>query len=398
MHLGAGWFPRAFNGFKEAGYDVTRAHFVKTAERDAEGNVVKVGGGAVGHWMFDSLKKLREGAKLKVAKGKHGVKGAEVTFSHAVGDVGAMHAGNPGCMFQAASQFNCLEFVSTKQNPEDGISRYAMDRTQGPVCAIACPYGTAFRNYVVECEGEMGQRHEAQLDGLMEFARYLKNVPDNQLSANGARGKYYTNTNGYVDSDQARLSELTDKIKAYSKEERGQLRDKIRIGVHCGTEVGYYGTGDAPSPPVLVGQAYCSALAVGYSRTHPQHWEAFARVVLEAAYEATLWAAVLNHDFASPAPPKVFLTKLGGGVFGNEAKWIVEAIQSAIAEFQKHTHRGVPLDVVLVHYGAEEAAYTGVEYVAPGRASSEPFVPVYAPYTNDSEHSLDAFHQRVLTK
>ena len=31
--------------------------------------------------------------------------------------------------------------------PEQGITAYASDKTQGPVCAMACPAGTLFRNY-----------------------------------------------------------------------------------------------------------------------------------------------------------------------------------------------------------------------------------------------------------
>eukprot|EP01045_Picozoa_sp_COSAG04_P042458 COSAG04_NODE_13423_length_606_cov_210.532544_1_plen_48_part_10 len=48
-------------------------------------------------------------------------------------------------MFQVASQFNCLEMVSPGDQPEAGITRYALDHTQGPVCAMACPAGTVYR-------------------------------------------------------------------------------------------------------------------------------------------------------------------------------------------------------------------------------------------------------------
>ena len=57
------------------------------------------------------------------------------------------HSENKGATFQAASQFNGLEFVGPKVTPEKGIQRYVNDRTQGPACAIGCPAGTVFRNY-----------------------------------------------------------------------------------------------------------------------------------------------------------------------------------------------------------------------------------------------------------
>jgi hypothetical protein len=57
-----------------------------------------------------------------------------------------------GATFQAASQFNCLEFASADGVPEKGIAVYELDCTQGPACAIACAASTAstaYRNYLV---------------------------------------------------------------------------------------------------------------------------------------------------------------------------------------------------------------------------------------------------------
>ena len=40
----------------------------------------------------------------------------------------------------------------------------------------------------------------------------------------------------------------------------------------------------------VVSQAFCSALPVSYNPHIPSvHWKAFALLVLEAAYEATMW-------------------------------------------------------------------------------------------------------------
>jgi hypothetical protein len=49
---------------------------------------------------------------------------------------------------------------------------------------------------------------------------------------------------------------------------------------------------------------------------------------LEAAYEATLWAAVLNAQRG--APNIVFLTLLGRGAFGNPSSWIYAAMRRAL--------------------------------------------------------------------
>ena len=38
-------------------------------------------------------------------------------------------------LFQVASQFNLLEMTRSSVTPEDGVTRYSGDHTQGPACA-----------------------------------------------------------------------------------------------------------------------------------------------------------------------------------------------------------------------------------------------------------------------
>ena len=90
----------------------------------------------------------------------------------------------------------------------------------------------------------------------------------------------------------------------------------------------------------LVSQAFCSALPVAYGGGWLADWEAFARLVLEAAYEATLLAAV---DRVSNI---VLLTRVGGGAFGNADAWIDDAIVRALSIVE---HAG--LDIRLVSHG-----------------------------------------------
>jgi len=93
-----------------------------------------------------------------------------------------------------------------------------------------------------------------------------------------------------------------------------------------------------------VSQIYCSALPVAYSQVESLYWEYFARVILEATYEATLYAGVLNME--NNNSNKVFLTLVGGGAFGNKEDWILESLQKAIRKF-----KSVPLDIKIVSYG-----------------------------------------------
>ena len=87
-------------------------------------------------------------------------------------------------------------------------------------------------------------------------------------------------------------------------------------------------------------------------------WTPLAKLVLDASYEATLLVGILNAArFAEQHQklPPVLLTKVGGGVFGNSADWIQDAIVGACA---KASQFGVPLDVSVVHYGTVESSFT----------------------------------------
>jgi hypothetical protein len=80
-----------------------------------------------------------------------------------------------------------------------------------------------------------------------------------------------------------------------------------------------------------------------------RHWRAFASLVLEAAYEATIWAAVLNANRG--ASNVVLLTQLGGGAFGNEDEWIHGAMRRALK-----TASPFDIDVRIVSYGTPSPA------------------------------------------
>ena len=84
---------------------------------------------------------------------------------------------------------------------------------------------------------------------------------------------------------------------------------------------------------------------MAYSSVAPSQWKSFASLVLEGAYEATLWAAVQNAQHG--ASNVVLLTSLGGGAFGNDESWIVGTMRHALGMM-----RQTELDTKLVSYGA----------------------------------------------
>jgi hypothetical protein len=235
---------------------------------------------------------------------------------------------NARSLFQVASQFNLLEMVSPNYTPEDGVGIYENDRTQGPACAIAAGAGTIYRNYFAMVNGQTGQSANNQIDCLADIGAALGNT----------ESRLWEMRNGYALASESGLLEIAHRLQGSSESEIDRLRQLLRIGIQWNTQV------TLNDSRHTVSQAYCSALPVRYSR-HPSHlWAAFARLILEAAYEATICTAILNA--MDQGNNRLFLTLLGGGAFGNEPGWIVGAIQRALT-----LYKDVELDVAIVSYG-----------------------------------------------
>ena len=148
--------------------------------------------------------------------------------------------------------------------------------------------------------------------------------------------------NGYARPTPDQLDDIARLLDELSEDEIDDLRTELCIGIQWDTEV-------TISPERhTVTQVYGSALPIGYS-DRSDNWEPFARLVLEASYEATLHAAVINS--VATANNSVYLTLLGGGVFGNKTSWIVDSIASALRWFGDSD-----LDIAIVSYGHSNPA------------------------------------------
>lgn len=227
-----------------------------------------------------------------------------------LGDVGNFHKSpeNVGALFQVASQFNLLEMTSPDVTPEGGITRYEHDRTQGPICAMACPAGTLYRNY------------KTRINTLRDIEILLPN-------------KYWTMRNGYAMFEEYQLDSLNDIIDDYGHD----IIDNLRVGIQWDTEV-------IPSKDkYLVSQIYCSALPVIYHDIHKDKFDKFARLILRGTYEATFLSAVLNKE-----SNKVFLTLVGAGAFGNKKELVLDAIKYCLKQYDNYG-----LEVTFITYGNE---------------------------------------------
>ena len=217
--------------------------------------------------------------------------------------------------------------------PEDGVTIYQYDRTQGPSCAIAAGAGTIYRNYFHSVNGKKGQTEKNQID----TSKNLRAAIAENLSVPEA--SLWTVKNGYLFAEEESLKAIDSHLKECNSDDLDAYRRVLEVGVHWDTQV----TKEPVSPNQRVCQVFCSALPVSYNRYSGGLWETFAVMILESAYEATLIAARLN--CAQTKANKVFLTMLGGGAFGNEEDWILSAIARAVRVNQ---HAG--LDIKLVSY------------------------------------------------
>eukprot|EP00927_Polykrikos_kofoidii_P041937 TRINITY_DN3580_c0_g1_i2.p1 TRINITY_DN3580_c0_g1~~TRINITY_DN3580_c0_g1_i2.p1 ORF type:complete len:358 (+),score=56.58 TRINITY_DN3580_c0_g1_i2:84-1157(+) len=258
------------------------------------------------------------------------------------GDVSVLHAApeNEFAFFQAASQFNCLEFTSQHGTPESGITKYEGDWTQGPACATTCGPGTVVRNY-------FGMDDDPQTKDLQ-----IENLRDIDVLLQNDNSKFFTVQAGYTLSTIHKLNELGKALRDPSLED--EVMNLLSIGIQEDTEVTATDFGSKvfehpENRPHLVTQAYCSACSVAYSGLSAQNWMPFATLILRACYEATLHAALANalRHPTEPGARRVFLTAIGGGVFGNPMAWIESAMREAFQKFSDYD-----LQIFVVTYGS----------------------------------------------
>lgn len=261
-----------------------------------------------------------------------------IHISEVIADVQSLHcdAKNAGALFQVASQFNLLEMVNPNITPDLGVSNYQYDRTQGPACAMACGAGLIYRNYFVPVNGKPGQAADRQLNTLDEFEQQL--LVQVNRHCEQQFDSLWLMKNGYALPTNAQLTAINATLSQLSNEAIEKLIGYIKIGVQYNTEVTLKSSGHC------VTQAYCSAMPVAYTELPAPLWQPLASLILQAAYRATLAAAVINAE--KTGNNHVYLTLLGGGAFGNSVDWITKAISQAINKFDNSG-----LQVKIVSFG-----------------------------------------------
>jgi hypothetical protein len=221
-------------------------------------------------------------------------------------DIGALQAYAPvDTLFQVASQFNCLEAGGPWVKP---VKSYLTDDTQGPRASISAFPGTLLRHYAAP--GAHGGERFVQTNNGRQI----------ELLSRVCGAGVATAQNGYLLADN-----IANPRKFLSALE--SRFDEISVGVHDDVEValGYDWDGAvAGPPPPRIGQVFTSTLAGGAYGRVSGTFASTCRQLLRAAYLGTLLAAT------TLGRPRVVLTLIGGGVFGNPIRLIWEGILWAL--------------------------------------------------------------------
>jgi hypothetical protein len=357
------WFSEVF-GFKEIPFAPNKSSFnVKTSTNNHILMTVKTEEIDIGVFRYMSVEDLLKTATSNPsAMSVFGFDPKNLKYYTMTSPAHVVHMtpGYSGSIFQVASQFNALEMPSQTTTPQAGITNYLNDKTQGPVCAMVCPLGTLYRNYFC-----------MPGDGKQPEDKSVNDNPQTGTAVGTGSGNDQINTltelmnipqfkdlrfqNGYIFvKDKSQL----DAINTYllTPENFWKAMMAIKYVIQEDTPVVDVTTVHGKILDQIVSQIYCSAYPVAYSTdpspmsgsvvpgTKKEDYALLSSMILHAVYYSTLAYAVTRIT-SDETRKKVFLTKVGGGAFGNDVSLIDNAIYNAVSHFIAY-----PIDVYIVDY------------------------------------------------
>jgi hypothetical protein len=276
-----------------------------------------------------------------------------------------MNPSYSGSIFQVASQFNALEMAGPELTPQNGITNYWNDKTQGPACAMVCPFGTLYRNYFCMPDTGGNQPEDKSVNGNPQTGTATGGTdPGNnqintltELMKIDVCFKDLRFQNGYIFvNNKSQLDAINNYLS--TPENFWKAMTAIKYVIQEDTPV--VNLSDGKILDHNVSQIYCSAYPVAYSTNPPtmppgstsggvsdtlaKDYELLSSMILHAVYYSTLAYAVTRIT-PDETRKKVFLTKVGGGAFGNDDLLIDNAIYNAVRHFTAY-----PIDVYIVDY------------------------------------------------
>lgn len=290
-----------------------------------------------------SITELREKTKNITSN-----KPTTLTILYGKLDIGMLQAlpENNGALFQVASNFSALEPISASSTPENwNIDKYCLDNTQGPKASLSAAPGLLYRMYgVFQQEGPKYTRMGVQYYGAKDPAhwRQITNRQIDLLSETDIPTK-----NGYITLTPEFVASLEMRNLAQ------EMLPLIKVGLHRDIQVTFGDQSLADDKHAslmnsdqIIHQVFTAALDFGSNAAYKNNpvVQELARIILRAAYEGTLRAAILN------GTKRVVLTLIGGGVFANAFDMIYNELLSAIDAVKQ-----AGLDVQLNVFGATKS-------------------------------------------
>lgn len=223
---------------------------------------------------------------------------------------------NADTVFQVASNFNGLETIESSPSAVTDMNAHALagyvgDLTQGPFASISATPGLILRRYYAFYPGKESTPSQEWWQG---------NAPARQVNfLSDLMDKIGMTQGGYV---------LLQKAVSAGTNPTDEDLKKMKIGCHGETQVTFGHIANYPhnqvvlqDPLPVISQVFTAGVNFVNTNTHSPIADAWAQTILNAAYEGTIRTAAYKKK------PRVVLTLIGGGVFGNDKEWIVAALE-----------------------------------------------------------------------
>ena len=259
---------------------------------------------------FDQIPKhpKRGGGKLHIIRG-NGSKAANFYLVDVLSSQG--HPSNDGATYLAASNFNALEFVSSGQTAANGISGYPYDRTQGPYCAIACGPSILYRNYFVSVPGSRS---------IGQFSKEINLLEDTPIKVVHGYAKISKSDSKDLQKSGFDFTNLSKYKVASHKNCQVTMTQKDGQFVAVEPENG--------KQPQIAHHVYAAAFNLNGDVCVDNFTIKITESLIYAQYRNTILCA-WDNSIQYPGREgsnKLYLTILGGGVFGNPIELICEQI------------------------------------------------------------------------
>lgn len=356
------WFSEVF-GFDEKSFAANKASFKVGSDKDHILMTVKFKEIDIGVFRYvsvaDLLKTATNNPSARSVFGFDSTTNLKYYTMTSPTHTVHMNPSYSGSIFQVASQFNALEMASPELTPQNGITIYWDDNTQGPACAMVCPFGTLYRNYFCMPDTGGNQPEDKSVNGNPQTGTATGgtdpgNNQINTLTDLKTVDKCFdglTFQNGYIFVKNKDQLDIINKYLS-TPENFWKAMMAIKYVIQEDTPVVDVTTGDGKILDQIVSQIYCSAYPVAYSisgttnvpDTSAKDYALLSSMILHAVYYSTLAYAVTRIT-PDETRKKVFLTRVGGGVFKNDNYIIDTAIYNAVSHFIAY-----PIDVYIVGY------------------------------------------------